>query len=319
MVEQLKLRQDELRARIQQIIGDVETLGTLRRQAADLSAELGDYGVVIAIDQSMSGEWIPGAVKYKYAHFFTHWAVLAIMKLADPHRDSTSIPILLKRACAVCATQGEMRRDRWVERIAGISRWREARDAEEKERLQRLIATGGGPIWSQIGPGEEAARLNEAWNLLTGRERGSDSPDDDVEDWIFESSVRSLTRSQVQAVREWRDTAVAHQDIRRTRTGSAGYDVFPIWTLIRSYWAVITALHRVLLLAEGSGLHGLLPTAQFSVAEELSGGVLEPSTVEAIDERLALHSVKWERLLRQSEQRWYLELNETRRKQNGRH
>ena len=190
MDEQLKLRQDELRARIQQIIGDVETVGTLRRQAADLSVELGDYGVVMAIGQSTSGQWIPGAVGYKYAHFFTHWAVLAIMKLADPHRDSTSIPVLLNRLRGM-RDQGEMRRDRWVERIAGISRWREARDAEEKERLQRLIATGGGPIWSRIGPGEEAARLNEAWNLLTGRERGSDSRDDDVEDWIFESSVRS--------------------------------------------------------------------------------------------------------------------------------
>ncbi len=261
---------------------------------------------------------MPGAVRYKYSHFFTHWAVLAIMKLADPHRDSTSIPVLLNRLRGM-RDQGKMRRDRWVERIAGISRWREARDAKGKERLQRLIATGGGPIWSRIGPGEEAARLNETWNLLTGRERESDSRDDDVEDWIFESSVRSLKRSQVEAVREWRDTAVAHQDMRHTRAGSAGYDVFPILTLVRAYWAVITALHRVLLLAEGSGLHGLLPTAQFSVAEEIGGGALEPETVEAIDERLTLHSAKWERLLRKSEQRWYLELNETRRKQNGGH
>ena len=87
MVEQIKLKQGKLRARIQQIIGDVETLRTLRRRAADLSPEFGDYGVVIAIDQSMSGEWMPGAVKYKDAHFFTHWAVLTIMKLADPHPD----------------------------------------------------------------------------------------------------------------------------------------------------------------------------------------------------------------------------------------
>ena len=303
---------------MQQITGDVEALGTLRHQAADLSAELGDYSVMIAIEQSTSGQWMPDTFKYKYAQFFTHWSVMAIMKLADPHRNSTSIPVLLNRLRGM-RDQGEMRRDRWVERIAGISRWREARDAEEKERLQRLIAAGGGPVWSRKGPGAEAARLNEAWKLLTGREQGSDRRDDDVEDWIFESSVRSLKRPQIREVREWRDTAVAHQDIRKTRTGSADYDIFPICTLVRSYWAVMTALHRVLLLAEGSGLHGLLPTAQFSVAEELSGGALEPATIEAIDERLALHSAKWERLLRKSEQRWYLELNETRRKENGRH
>ena len=316
MDEELKLKQDELRARIQELIGDVESLGTLRRQAADLSAEFGDYGVVIAIDQATNCEWMPGAVRYKYAHFFTHWAVLAIMKLADSHRNSTSIPVLLNRLRGM-RDQGEMRRDRWVERIARISRWREARDAEEKERLQRLIATGGGPLWSRFGPGEEAARLSEAWNLLTGRERGSDSRDDDVEDWIFESSVGSLKRPQVKAVRAWRDTAVAHQDMRQTRAGSAGYDVFPIWTLIRSYWAVMTALHRVLLLAEGLGLHGLLPTAQFSVTEQLSGGALDPATVEAIDERLARHSAQWDHVLRQTEQRWYQELNETRRGQHG--
>ena len=316
MDEELKPKQDELRARIQELIGDVETIGTLRRQAADLSAEFGDYGVVIAIDQAMNCEWMPGAVRFKYAHFFTHWAVLAIMKLADPHRDSTSVPVLLNRLRGM-RDQGEMRRDRWVERIAGISRWREARDGEEKERLQRLIATGGGPLWSRIGPGEKAARLSEAWNLLTGREPASDSRYDDVEDWIFESSVRSLKRPQVKAVRTWRDTAVAHQDMRQTRAGSAGYDVFPVWPLVRAYWAVMTAVHRVLLLAEGTGLHGLFPTAQFSVTEELSGGALDPATVEAIDERLALHSVKWDRLLRQSEQRWYLELNETRQRQHG--
>ena len=312
MDEEYKQRQDELRARIQELIGNVESLGTLRRQAADLSAELGDYGVVIAIDQAKNCEWMPGAVRYKYAHFFTHWAVLAITKLVDSHRDTTSIPVLLNRLRGL-RDQGEMRRDRWVERIARISCWRETRDAEEEERLQQLIATRGGPTWSRIGPGEEAARLSEAWNLLTGRDRGSDGREDDVEDWIFESSVRSLKRPQVKAVRAWRDTAVAHQDMRQTRAGSAGYDVFPIWTLVRAYWAVMAALHRVLLLAEGTGLHGLFPTAQFSVTKELSGGVLDPATADAIDERLVLHSVRWDRLLRQSEQRWYLELNETRR------
>ena len=133
MDEELKLRQDELRTRIQELIGDVETLGTLRRQVAGLSSEFGDYGVVIAIDQATNCEWMPGAIKYKYARFFTHWAVLAITKLADPHRDTTSIPVLLKRLRGL-GDQGEMRRDRWVERIVEISRWREARDAEEKER-----------------------------------------------------------------------------------------------------------------------------------------------------------------------------------------
>ena len=79
-------RQDELRLRIRELVGDVESLGTLRRQATDLSTEFGDYGVMVAIDHATNGEWLPPAVSYKYAHFFTHWAVLAITRLADPHR-----------------------------------------------------------------------------------------------------------------------------------------------------------------------------------------------------------------------------------------
>ena len=259
---------------------------------------------------------MPGAIRYKYAHFFTHWVVLAITKLADPHRDSTSVPVLLKQLRNL-RDRGEMRRDRWIERIAEISQWRETRDAEEKERAVRLIAAGGGPVWSRVGRGEKAARLSKTWNLLTGREEGSDGRGDDMEDWILESSVQPLENPEVKAVREWRNTMVAHQDVRQTRAGTAGYEVFPIRPLIRAYWAAMKATHRVLLLADGVGLHGLFPTPQFCVTQALSGGRLNSGEVGAIEERLLAHSLRWEHLLRQAEKRWHRELNETRRRQNG--
>lgn len=306
-------RQEELRSRIRELAGDVQSLGTLRRQAADISVEFGDYGVVVAIDHATNGEWIPAAVRYKYAQFFTHWAVLAITRLADHHRDSTSIPVLVRRLRSL-REEGELRRDRWVERIAGITRWRAARDAEDRERFERWMAAGGGPIWSRIGPGEQAARLSETWNLLTGRERESDGGGDDVEDWILQSAVRPLESPEITAVREWRNTVVAHQDIRQTRAGDAGYDVFPIRLLVRAYWAVMKAAQRVLLLADGSGLHGLFPTPQFSVAQALSGGRLGPEQTDPIDERLLAHSQRWDGLLRQAEQRWYRDLREARRR-----
>ena len=308
-----KARQEAVRSRIRELAGDVQSLGTLRRQAADLSMEFGDYGVVIAIDKATNGDWMPPAVRYKYAQFFTHWAVLAITKLADSHRESTSIPILVRRLRSL-HLEGEMRRDRWVERIVGMTRWREARDAEEQERYEQWVAAGGGPMWSRVGPGEQADRLNELWNLLTGRERGSDGRGDNVEEWILKSAVRPLECSQITVVREWRDMAVAHQDVRQTRVGAAGYVVFPIRTLVRAYWAVMKAAHRVLLLADGGGLHGLAATPQISVAEALSGGRLDPGEVEIIDDRLLAHSGRWDGLLQQAEQRWYQELRETRRK-----
>ena len=308
-----KARQEAVRSRIRELVGDVQGLGTLRRQAADLSMEFGDYGVVVAIDHATKGEWMPAAVRYKYAQFFTHWAVLAITRLADPHRDSTSVPLLVRRLRSL-REEGEMRRDRWVERMAGTTRWRAARDAEEQERFERWMAAGGGPIWSRIGPGAQAARLSDAWNLLTGRERGSDGRGDDVEEWVLESAVRPLERPEIKTVREWRDTAVAHQDMRQTRAGVAGCDVFPIRTLVRAYWAVMKAAQRVLLLADGGGLHGLFPTPQFSVAQALSGGRLGPGETDPIDKRLLAHSVRWDGLLRQAEQRWYRELRETRRR-----
>ena len=304
-------RQEELRARIGELVGDVRRVGTLRRQAADLGSELGDYGVVMAMDRLTDGEWMPPAVRYKYAHFFTHWVVLAITRIADRQRDSTSIPVLVRRLNGL-RQEGELRRDRWVERMEGLTHWREARDDEERERIERLIAKGGGAIWSRIGPGEEAARLSELWNRLTGRQKGEDGHRDDVEEWILDSAKRPLEHPDVQVVRAWRDTNVAHQDIRETRMESAGYEVFPMKPLVRAYWAVMKAAHRVLLLADGSGLYGLYPTPQFSVAQALSGGKLDQDQTDTIEEQLMAHAQKWDRLLRDTEERWYGELMERR-------
>ena len=99
------------------------------------------------------------------------------------------------------------------------------------------------------------------------------------------------------------------------RLGLAGYEVFPIEPLVRAYWAVMMATHRVLLLANGSGLHGLYPTPQFSVAKELSGGVLNRGQTDVIEEHLKDHSQRWESLLRQSEEAWYRELSDSRRQE----
>ena len=150
-------RQEELRVRIGELEGDVRRAWTLQRQAADLGAELGDYGVVTAIDRVTDGEWMPPTVRYKYAQFFSHWVVLAITRLTDRQRDSTSIPALSRRLDGL-RQEGELRRDRWVERMVGITQWRDARDDEERERIEMLIAEGGGAIWSRIGGAREKKR-----------------------------------------------------------------------------------------------------------------------------------------------------------------
>ena len=299
---------DELWTRIRELVGDVKTPGTLRRQAADLSAEMGDHGVLMGIDRATDGTWLPPAIRYKYQHFFTHWAVLAIMRLCDRDRNSTSIPALTSRLRTL-HQEGGMTRDSWIEAMGGIREWRQAKEAEEAEHLERWIAEGGGPAWVKIGPGEESARLNEVWNRLTGRERGHDGGDEDMEDRILVSAVRPLAHPSVTEIRTWRNKHVAHQDARWMRRGLAGYEVFPMKPLVRAYWAVMMAAHRVLLLSDGSGLHGLYPTPQFSIAKELSGERLHRCQKDAIEERLMDHSQRWERLLQQSEEGWYRELN----------
>lgn len=302
-------------SRIRGLAGDVETPGTLRWQAADLSTELGDHGVVIAIDRATAGAWMPLAVRYKYQHFFTHWAVLAITRLSDRNSDSISIPALTSRLRNL-HREGGMARDSWIEAMGGIREWRQAKEAEDRERFQRPIARGGGLAWTEIGPGEKSAKLNNAWNRLTGREQGDEGRDDDMEDWVLDSAERPLTHPSVSAIKEWRDRYVAHQDRRQMRLELAGYEIFPIKPLVRAYWAVMRAAHRVLLLASGSGLHGLYPTPQFSLAEELSGEGLDREQTDVIDELLMAHSQKWNSLLRQSEDAWYRELTDLRRQQN---
>lgn len=300
-------RHDELWAKIRELVGNVETPATLRRQAADLSAEMGDHGVLMAIDGATDGAWMPPAVRYKYQHFFTHWAVLAIMRLRDRDPDSISIPALISLLRAL-RQEGGMTRDSWIEAMGGIREWRQAQATEERERLERFVAQGGGPGWVAVGPGEKSARLNDVWNRLTGRESGDDGGDEDMEDWILESAERPLDHPSVEAIRKWRNKYVAHQDARPMRMGLAGYEVFPIKPLVRAYWAVMMAAHRVLLLADVSGLHGLYPTPQFCIAKELSSGRLDRCQTDIIAERLMAHSQRWERLLRQSEEGWYREL-----------
>ena len=301
-------RSDELWTRIRELVGDVETPGTLRRQAADLSVEMGDQGVLMAFDRATDGAWMPPAVRYKYQHFFTHWAVLAIMRLGDRDPNSMSIPALTS-LLRTLRLEGGMTRDSWIEAMGGIRQWRQAKEAEERERLERLIAQGGGPAWVACGPGEESAMLNDGWNRLTGRERGDKGGDEDMEARILDSAERPLAHPSVRAIRDWRNKYVAHQDARRLRAGLVGYEVFPMQPLVRAYWAVMKAAHRVLLLADGSGLHGLYPTPQFSIAKELSGGSLDRCHRDIIEERLLARSDRWEGLLRQSEERWYRELN----------
>ena len=298
---------DELWARVQRLVGDVETPGTLRRQAADLSVEMGDHGVLIAMDRATDGAWMPPAVRYKYQHFFTHWAVLAIMRLCDPNRASMSVPALCSLLRAL-RREGGMTRDSWIEAMGGIRDWREAKEAEEREAREHYFARGGGAAWADRGPGQRSVLINEGWNRLTGRERGDDGGDEDMEGWILDSAVRPLCHPSVAAIRDWRNKYVAHQDARRLRRGLAGYEVFPLQPLIRAYWAVMMAAHRVLLLAEGSGLHNLYPVPQFSVAEGLSAGRLDRGQRDTIEEDLMAHSARWERLLRDSEEGWYREL-----------
>ena len=300
-------RNDERWAKIRELVGDVGTPGTLRRQAADLSTEMGDHGVLMAIDRATEGAWMPPAVRYKYQHFFTHWAVLAIMRLGDRDRESLSIPAL---TCLLRTLhqEGGMTRDSWIEGMGGIREWRQAKEIEERERFERLSAQGGGPAWVDIGPGGKSAALNEVWNRLTGRDRGNDGGDEDMEDYVLDRAVRSLDHPSVKKVRTWRNKYVAHRDARRMRSGLAGYEVFPIKPVVRAYWAVMMAAHRVLLLADASGLHGLYPMPQFSIAKAMSGGRLDRDQTDIVEERLMAHSLRWERLLQRSEEGWYREL-----------
>ena len=119
---------DERWTKIRELVGDVETPGTLRRQAADLSVEMGDHGVLMAIDRATDGAWMPPAVRYKYQHFFTHWAVLAIMRLGDRDPDSMSIPAL-SGLLRTLRREGGMTRDSWIEAMGGIREWRQAKQA----------------------------------------------------------------------------------------------------------------------------------------------------------------------------------------------
>jgi len=302
-------RRDEIWTRVRELVGDVATPGSLRRQAADLSVEMGDHGVLIAMDRATDGAWMPPAVRYKYQHFFTHWAVLAIMRLCDRDRHSTSVPALCSLLHTLRQEDG-MTRDSWIEAMGGIREWRQAKEAEERDGLERHIAQGGGPVWVDPGPGdgERSALLSEVWNRLTGRERGDDGGDENMEERILDSAERPLSHPSVGAIRDWRNKYVAHQDARRMRAGLTGFEVFPLLPLVRAYWAVMQAAHRVLLLAEGSGLHNLYPVPQFSVAEGLSAGRLDRDQRDNIEEDLMAHSARWERLLRDSEEGWYREL-----------
>ena len=302
---------------VEEMAGDVESFGSLRRQEAELSSHLGDYGVVMAMDHVTNGEWLPRAMRFKLAQFFTSWAVLAITRLADPSPQSTSIPVLLKRLRRL-QQRGEMRRDRWIERIAGIRDWRQAKEAEERERHELLIERGGGPMWFTVGAGDRAARLNEVWNLTTGREPGCDGHDDPMENWVLASAAQPLNCRQVRELLSWRNWHIAHQAMEHTRAGSSGYEVYPMRQLLRAYWAVMKAMDRTLLLAEGFGLPGLYPTPQFSVAHELTGGKIAEGHVTAIDEKLMTHSETWNRLLAKAEERWYDDLRKERRRRRQR-
>ena len=308
-------RHDQLRSQIEELVGDVGCPGTLRWQAADLSAKLGDHGVVLAIDRMTKGKWVPREFWMNYKHFFTHWAVLAIMRLADRDSSSTSIPALVSRLRHL-REKGEMRRDRWIERQVEITQWRQAQENEQRAIHEQWIKAGGGMIGWQPGPGEQAALLSEIWNRLTGREEESDGPDDDMEDWILKSAERPLECPEVKTVKKWRNKAVAHQDVRKTVTRR--YEEFPMRPIVRAYWAVMKAAHRALLLADGSGLVRLYPVPQFSVAQELSGGKLDQESRDTIEKPLEEHAERWEQLLRQTEERWYRELNARRKGNQGR-
>ena len=200
-----------------------------------------------------------------------------------------------------------MRRDRWVARAVEDPHWRKAAQAERRATHEQL-ASGTGPQWSTIGPGERGERLSETWNNLTGRDRGADGHQDEMEEWILDSTGKPLEGWHVKTVLQWRHKNIAHQDIDRTRAGSAGFDVYPILPLVRAYWAVVNAAHRALLFAEGAGLYDLMPVAQFNVTERISGGALDPDRIQDIEERLAKHTSKLECWLRASETSWYDEL-----------
>ena len=300
-------REQRLKDRVQELAGDVESPGTLRYQVAELTQELLDFAVVIAVDGARNPEWFSPVVRYKYAHFFSHWAVLAISRLADPTSGVTSIPTLL-RVLHSFRQEGELQRDRWVARVVEDPQWRKAAEAEKRERHEQLVSAGGGPVWFKPGPGELGERSSKLWNTLTGREDETDDRQDDMEQWILDSARRPLEGCHVKTVLKWRHQHIAHQDTGRTRDGAAGFDVYPMLSLVRAYWAVVNAAHRTLLLADGGGLHNLVPIAQFNVTERISGGALRPDAIKEIEEGLLQQTSQLECWLREAETRWCNEL-----------
>lgn len=304
-------RERRLNARVQELAGYVESPGTLRCQVADLTMEFVDFAVVIAIDRARNREWFSPVVRYKYLHFFSHWAVLAISRLADPTSGVTSIPALL-RVLHSFRQEGELRRDRWVARVVEDPHWRKAATAERRKRHQQLLSSGGGPIWSKLGSGERGEQWSKIWNVLTGREKEANGREDEMEEWILDSARRPLDGWHVKTVLQWRHKNIAHQDIDRTRTGAAGFDVYPLLPLVRAYWAVVNAAHRTLLLADGEGLHNLVPVAQLNVTERISGDALDRDRIEGIEERLLKQTSRLECWLRESETRWCDELKVSR-------
>ena len=304
-------RERRLKDRVREIAGDAESLGTLRQQVSDLTMELADFAVVIAIDRASNGEWFSPAVRQKYARFFSNWAVLAISRLADLTSGVASVPALLKTLYSL-REEGELRRDRWVARAVEDPDWRKTADVERR-KIDEQLASGGGPAWFATGPGERGERLSEIWNDLTGRDKGADGRRDEMEEWILDSARRPIEGWHVKTVLQWRHKNIAHQDLDHTRAGSAGFDVYPFLPLARACWAVVNSAHRALLLAEGEGLHGLVPVPRFNITEGISGRILGSDRIEDIEERLRTHTLTLERWLRESETRWYEELRVFRR------
>ena len=161
--------------------------------------------------------------------------------------------------------------------------------------------------------GSGAAQLNEVWNQITGRAPGTDGRDDEMENWVLKTAEQPLECRQLQELFTWRNQHIAHQELQQTRARYSGFEVYPMRPPLRAYWAVMKAAHRTFLLGEGTGLHGLMPTPQFSVTRALSDGKLMDLQISVAEEKLLTHAGKWERLLAQAEERWYRELRELRR------
>lgn len=312
-MDKIRLRKHkEVRNRISKIVGNETKHGSLRSQVYEITKELGHFGGITVIKKKS----FPNPVGNMKRKFFTPWAVMALSRLIDSSNQCKSILGLLKLLNSI-REEGELERDRWIERVGKIEvdDWRAVKEKEFEYELDILRSKNGVPAWFPLGPGVHAGRLNIVWNKLTGREEHADGSKDEMDQWVLDSALQPINCcSAVKLVQKLRNEFVEHQDKKKMEMDIMHYDSYLMETLIQAYSSIITASHRTILLAEGFGLQNLNSISTFSVSEALSAGDQNENQINESDLLKSVNYINWQQFLWRSEETWYKELRALRKK-----